>query len=460
VPTRYEGSVRPAAAILASLWSFAACTPASLVPSSLHAEGSAGVARGVAGKHLSHIVIVIQENRSFDNFFATFPGADGATEGLMKTPSGDKAVALQESRLEMDSLGHEHYSFELEFDRGKMDGFNLVKRELPHGVKVKSGTYAYRYVNPDDIAPYWTMAKQYVLADHMFSTQSSSSFTAHQDLIAGGTPVGDGANVIDFPLPSSWGCNAPPGTVTSVITATGRYERGKGPFPCFGYSTLRDLLDAKDLSWLYFTNTSKSSVWNAFDAIAAVRNGSEWQTNIVVPQTKIYQTIESAALPAVTWVIPDALDSDHPGLHSDTGPSWVSSVVNAIGESAYWPTTAIVVVWDDWGGYYDNVVPPQVDGQGYGFRVPMIVISPYAREAVPNTPGYISHTEYNFGSIVKFVEDNWELGRLGTADLTSKSIVDCFDFKRAPRAFVPIGAKYSKRYFERRPSSGLPVDTE
>jgi phospholipase C len=138
----------------------------------------------------------------------------------------------------------------------------------------------------------------------------------------------------------------------------------------------------------------------------------------------------------------------------------VASVVNAIGESAYWTSTAIVVVWDDWGGYYDNVVPPQIDGQGLGMRVPMLVISPYAREAVPDTPGYISHTQYDFGSILKFMEDNWGLGRLGTSDVGSKSIVDCFDFKRPPRAFIPISAKYTRAYFERRPPSGLPVDTE
>ncbi len=450
-----------ATATLASLFCLAACTPAAFAPGARASYDWSTTARAAAeGKHVDHIVVVIQENRSFDNFFATFPGADGATEGVMKTPSGQEVVQLQESRLEMDSLGHEHYSFVLEYDHGKMDGFNLVKRALPHGVKVKSGTYAYRYVNPNDIVPYWTMAEQYVLADHMFSTQSSSSFTAHQDLIAGGTPVGDGNNVIDFPSPSSWGCNAPPGTVTSLITSSGRYLRDKGPYPCFTYPTLRDLLDAKKLSWLYFTNTSKSYVWNAFDAISAVRNGPEWETNIVIPQTRIYQTIEAAQLPAVSWVLPDSLDSDHPGLHSDTGPSWVASVVNAIGESAYWSSTAIVVVWDDWGGYYDNVAPPQVDGQGYGFRVPMLVISPYARESTPNVPGYISHTQYNFGSIVRFIEDNFRLGRLGTSDVDSKSIVDCFDFNRPPRAFIPIAEKYSKKYFERRPPSGLPLDDE
>ena len=418
--------------------------------------------REPSSKHLSHVVIVVQENRSFDNLFATFPGADGATEGLMKTPAGDVKIRLKKSPLVMDNLGHQHHSFLIEYDDGKMDGFGLVKRVLSRGMKiVKSGRYAYRYADPDDIRPYWTMARQYVLADRTFSTQSSSSFTAHQDLIAGGTPIGkDGDNVIDFPTPSAWGCDASPGTVTSLITPTGRYLRDKGPFPCFTYPTLRDLLDAKGLSWLYFTNTSAAHTWNAFDAISAVRYGPEWQTNIVVPETQIYQTIAGSHLPAVSWVIPDALDSDHPSNHSDTGPSWVASIVNAIGKSQYWTSTAIVVVWDDWGGEYDHVPPPQMDGQGLGMRVPMLVISAYAREAAPGTPGYISHTRYSFGSILKFIENNWKLGRLGTSDSGSKSIGDCFDFEQAPRAFTPIGAKYSRGFFERRPPSGLALDTE
>jgi phospholipase C len=293
----------------------------------------------------------------------------------------------------------------------------------------------------------------------MFTTQSSSSFTAHQDLIAGGTPV-DGDNVIDFPVPASWGCDAKPGTVTSLITSTGKYRRDKGPFPCFTYATMRDLLDARGLSWTYFTSYSRVYVWNAFDAIKVVRYGSEWKTNIVIPQTGIFAAITNGQLPAVSWVIPDALDSDHPAPHSDSGPSWVASIVNAIGESNYWQSTAIVVLWDDWGGEYDNVPPPQLDGQGLGMRVPMLLISPYAKETSPSQPGYISHTQYEFGSVLRFIEDNWNLGRLGTSDTRANSIIDCFDFSQPPRTFTPIGTKYPRSYFLHRPPSELPLDTE
>ena len=427
------------------------------VPPGVAAVGKEGPA---SSAYIQHVVIIVQENRSFDDFFATFPGADGTTQGWMKGPGGDTAVTLKMAGLDSESLGHQHDSFLKEYDRGKMDGFNLVKRALKKGVTVKAGTYPYRYVKPSEIQPYWAIAQEYVLADHMFSTQSSSSFTAHQDLIAGGTPIGNGDNVIDFPAPPSWGCNAPNGTVTSFIDAQGKYHRDKGPFPCFTYATIRDLLDSAGLSWLYFTNTSHSYVWDAFDAIAAVREGPEWTTNIVSPETAIFQTIDNGELPAVSWVIPDAINSDHPGNHSDTGPSWVASVVNAIGESQYWPSTAIVVLWDEWGGEYDHVPPPQLDGQGLGMRVPMMIVSAYARETSSSQPGYVSHTQYEDGSILKFLEDNWGLGSLGTSDARANSIVDSFDFTQPPRAFSDIPTKYSKAYFLRQRPSGLPLDSD
>ncbi|MGC1380264.1 MAG: alkaline phosphatase family protein, partial [Candidatus Baltobacteraceae bacterium] len=129
------------------------------------------------------------------------------------------------------------------------------------------------------------------------------------------------------------------------------------------------------------------------------------------------------------------------------------SIVNAIGQSQYWDTTALVIVWDDWGGGYDHGPPPQLDYAGLGFRVPMIVVSPYAKQ------GYVSHTQYEFGSVVRFVEDVWNLGRLGTTDTRAASIDDVFDFSQQPRKFTKIQAKYSKQYFERQLPSNVPVDT-
>jgi phospholipase C len=422
----------------------------SFVPPRVH--------HGSGSSPIQHVVIMIQENRSFDDFFATFRGADGVREGLMKTPSGDVYVPLKAGKLFCDSLSHDHFSFNKEYDNGKMDGFGEVKRALRRGVQIPAGRYPYRYVDPKYIQPYWAIAQQWVLADHMFTTQGSSSFTAHQDLIAGGTPVGHhGNNVIDFPVPSSWGCNAQPGTKTDLITPKGKELFREGPFPCFKYKTMRDLLDGAGLSWLYFTKPSNGAVWNAFDAIDAVRNGPEWTTNIITPETDVLNYITYGELPAVSWVIPDTDTSDHPG-YPDRGPDWVASVVNAIGESSYWPSTVVIVLWDEWGGEYDHVPPPQLDGQGLGMRVPMLIVSAYDKTNSSSQPGYISHTEYEDGSLLKFIEENWGLGSLGTSDVRANSIADSFDFSQPPRQYVPIQTRYPASYWKHYKPSSAPID--
>jgi phospholipase C len=407
----------------------------------------------VAGAgRIAHVVIVIQENRSFDNLFATFPGADGATKG--KTSNGQTVPLVKSALAYQYDLGHGWLAFLKAYDDGKMDGFNLEGE----GKGGYSGTGPYRYVDPKQIAPYWDIAKSYVLADHLFQTQGSGSYTAHQDLIRGGTEIDSAESLIDFPSHQPWGCDSPPGTTTSVLTTAQKYLPAGGPFPCLTYRSLRDLLDAKGVSWRYFSPRvlgSTGAVWNAFDSIKAVRYGPEWKTRVTTTSTAIFKEISDGKLPAVSWVVPTLNNSDHPGPHPDHGPSWVASVVNSVGESAYWKNSAIIVVWDDWGGFYDNVPPPFRDRTGgLGFRVAMMVVSPYARKS------FISHTQYEFGSILKFVEDNWDLGRLGTSDVRAHSIADCFDFKQSPRKFVPIKSTYSERYFETEPPSDAPVDNE
>jgi len=405
------------------------------------------------GKYFTHIVILMQENRTFDNFFATFPGADGTRRG--KTHNG-KSLLLRKADLDSPISPNNGYSFwKRDWNGGKMNGFDTVN------IGKVSGTYVYEYVDPAQIAPYWDLAQQYVLSDHAFQTQGSGSFTAHQDLIRGGTDIGSNHSLIDFPNDwgHPWGCDAPPGTRTSLITANNQYMSFRGPYPCLSYATLRDLLDAKNVSWRYYTPANGGfggNLWNAFDAIDAVRHGPEWNNNIATPETDIFTDISRDTLPAVAWVVPDYQNSDHPGDHSDTGPSWIAQIVNAIGQSPAWKTTAILIVWDDWGGWYDHVAPPGARQYGgLGFRVPLLAVAPYAKT------GYVAHTVYQLGSIVRFVEDNWELGRLGTTDVHSADFAgDFFDFSQNPRKFVPIGSKYSRSYLLGRPPSHHPVDDE
>jgi phospholipase C len=417
-----------------------------------------------ASTPIAHVVLVIQENRSFNNLFATFPGAIGTTTGKMRTGTGSSAktepITLRKANLfDRAWLTHNYPSFKVAYRDGHMDAFNLIRNR--HGVD--EGSAPYEYVDPSQIQPYWTMAAQYALAEKMFQTQGSESFTAHQALIRGGTALGSKGSLIDDPTRVPWGCSAPAGTTTSLVTTALQYEANAGPYPCLSYKTLAALLDAKNVSWKYYTPSWRDasgppsgSQWNAFLAISSVYHDKhEWRSHISVPETNILRDIANNQLPAMSWVIPDGINSDHPGYGGDTGPSWVASVVNAVGESAYWNSTAIIVVWDDWGGFYDPVRPPKLDDQGGpGLRVGTIVISPY----VPQ--GEISKTVYEFGSIVRFIEDTWSLGRLGTTDETCTSIANIFDFSQSPRPFSKIPSSYSRAFFLRQKPSGLPVDTE
>ncbi len=427
---------------------------------------SQGEERSARRSPIRHVVLIIQENRTFNNFFATFPGADGTTMGKAE-PSpgcgigGETTIALRKSGLvtklhgEPHDLTHAYRSYDVARDRGRMDGFDTVK----FGNEELECTYPYQYTDPDAIKPYWDMAEQYTLAEHMFTTQGSSSFTAHQALIAGDTVIGPDEAIVDLPSQVPWGCDAPPGTRTSLITKENVFKPGAGPKPCFTYRTLRNSLDAKGVTWRYYVPPSCCSAngkrFSAFDAIEAVREGPEWNDgHIARPQQKIFDDIGQGKLQAVSWVIPDQHDSDHPGGSSDTGPSWVSSVVNAIGESSYWKTTAIVILWDDWGGLYDNRKPPQLGYGGLGFRVPAIIVSPYAKR------GYISKRQYEFGSILKYIEENWGLQPLRRTDLRATSIADCFNYSQHPIAFKPIHSKYPLSYFLHEKPSYEPVDTD
>jgi phospholipase C len=440
---------------------------------------------------IKHVVIVVQENRSFDNFFATFPGADGTKTG--KAAAMPKSIAaacasyhqhvvtqptsIPLTRVSLmgdgfpnnfganTDLYHIYSGYRLEYHNGAMNGFDLTK-DGANGTGTPMCTYPYQYVNPTDIAPYWDIAKQYVLADHAFQTQASSSFTGHQDLIAGGTQIAWNEAIIDNPSYFPWGCDANKTVVTAIIKkGTGKVYRYGGPFPCLSYTTLRDLLDAKSVSWKFYAMAVQKEsgpnhgdtpgIWSAFDAIKAVRYSSEWRTNVTRTNLTFFSDVSKHQLPAVSWITPDAVNSDHPEERSDTGPSWVASIVNAIGQSSYWNSTAIVVLWDDWGGFYDHATPPPPRNWqgGPGFRVPMLIVAAY-------TKPHVEHTVYQFGSVLKFVEDVFQLGSLGTNDQQSTSIGNAFDFRMSPRKFKAIQSKYSLDFFLYQTPSGRIPDPE
>jgi phospholipase C len=454
--------------VFGAVFGLGACSGGPATSPSLPAASASLAARANGDKSpgpIQHVIIMIQENRSFDDLFATFPGADGATYGyyLKKLKNGKTKrvqIPLKKRTLAGLDVNHNWATYVQDYDGGNMDGFNLSGI----GGNNPAGKYPYQYVDPQQIQPYWTLASQYALADEMFQTQGSGSFTAHQDLIAGATAIDTSDSLVDYPSNSTnWGCGAPKTTKTSLLTTAGVYLGDKGPFPCLTYptGTMRDLLDARGVSWKYYAppykNDTSGALWNAFAAIDAVKNGPEWSTKVSMPETKIFTDITKGRLPAVSWVVPDQLNSDHPhSLRGEYhGPAWVAQVVDAVGTSTYWNSSVVIILWDDWGGFYDHRAPPFFDNAGgLGFRVPMIVVSPY----VP--AGTIAHTQYEFGSILKFVEETFGLGSLGTTDVRATSIGNIFNFKQHARAFHVVKADRSRAYFLHRPPSYQPVDSE
>ena len=200
-------------------------------------------------------------------------------------------------------------------------------------------------------------------------------------------------------------------------------------------------------------NTSAGGTFAAaFDAIRHVRFGSDWTSDVITPQTTVLGDIAAGTLADVTWIVPSFPDSDHPLAASNRGPSWVSSIVNALGASPFWNSTAVFVVWDDWGGWYDHVAPRQLDAMGLGFRVPLIVVSPYAKH------GYVSHVQHEFGSILRFAEETFGLPSLGQADARADDLGDCFDFRQTPQPFARLRTPYAPAEFMRERPTGQAPD--
>jgi phospholipase C len=265
---------------------------------------------------------------------------------------------------------------------------------------------------------------------------------------------------VDFPNGIYDDCDSPPGTRSSYLTAGGREHYYAGPYPCFDqFNTIANVLDRSGVSWKYYASKQlDDGMWEPFEAVRYTRYGRDW-SNIIAPQSRILSDPRNGALASVDWVTPSKDDSDHPHFRSDQGPSWVASVVNAVGESPYWRTTAIIVLWDDWGGWYDNAVPPQLDYRGLGVRVPCLIISPYAKT------NYVSHVQYEYGSILHFIEEVYGLGPIGPAsqgytDTRATSLDDAFDFTQSPRPFSSIPSKYPIAHFLQEPPSNDPIDTE
>jgi phospholipase C len=435
---------------LASL--LAACSSVSQpsVPMT-HLFGIGNLQATGAGK-IKHVVYIVQENRSFDDLFQGYPGADTVSSGKSST---GKTIALVPISLAKEyDLDHSaqamfgdcHGTGQLPGTKCRMDGFDKERvYGGPAGIKYPM----YAYVPHDETKPYFDMAHEWVLADRTFASQLDESFVAHQYIIAA-----QAASSVNVPF-GRWGCAGR--SYDEVMTITNSRKVGpKAQPPCFDYQTLGDELDKARLDWRFYTSTygspSDGALWSGYQAVSHIFNGPDW-AKVITPQKQFLTDVAKGKLAAFTWITPVCENSDHSGCGGGHGPSWVTSLVNAVGKSGFWDSTAIFVQWDDWGGLYDHVPPPFRDYDSLGFRVPLLVISPYAKA------NYVSHVQYETASVLRFAEDLFGLDQLTAADRRATSpAADCFDFSQKPRKFVPIKAPQGQDFFMAQPNDNRQPD--
>jgi phospholipase C len=378
---------------------------------------------------IKHVIIVLQENRTFDNIFHGYPGANYARVGYNHL---GKVVDLRSLPLMTPwDPSHDYVNWLIEYNHGAMNGFDLETIDYGSGAPKD---FAYGYARRPDVEAYWSLAREGVLGDATFADHRSQSYAGHLYPIAGASGPIDPShpNWYAADNPSGGSSCADEGTGEAVDILTGATNRDYTS--CFNFKTIGDLLTARGVSWRYYVDYSdKEGTVSGYASISHVFNGAQW-ANVVSPETTIFSDVENGSLPAVSWVIATFANSDHPGQNvpSSNGPTWVSSVFNAIGKSAYWKDSVIILTYDDWGGWYDHVKPTTFNYFEPGFRIPLVIVSPYAKR------GYISHNVHYIGSILHLIEHTYGLPSLHTTDARADRFDDCFDFSQKPLRYIPV----------------------
>jgi phospholipase C len=360
----------------------------------------------------------VKENRSFDQYFGMFPGADGATTGEIST---GQVIPLGHTpdHTALD-ISHSGRAARTAGNDGLMNKFNTLPGAFQNGQDI-----AMSQMHRSDLPNYWDLAGNYTLDDHFFSTVNGPSFPNHLATVAA-----QSANTDDNPnhiTNYAWGCDSGPfARVQQINPTTGAPSWVK---PCFTMATLPNELSTHNIGWKYYSPRRFTSgyIWNALDAVRNIRYSPLWSTN-VVPDTNFISDAQHNKLPAVSWLVTSELYSEHPPHSTCAGENWTVKVLDAIMRSPEWAHTAVFLTWDDFGGFYDHVPPPRFNLLSLGPRVPTLVISPYARRH------YIDHTTYDFSSILKFVEQRYSLPALTQYDAKSASIAGSFDFSNVPAA--------------------------
>ena len=309
----------------------------------------------------------------------------------------------------------------------KMDGWNNELATNGHPPNP-----AYAYVPQSETKPYWSIAKQYVLADHTFASNFDGSFVSHQYAVAAYA-----SRAVDYPT-RVWGCEGGPSD--TVATLTGRRAIGSSIAACFDNPTLAAEADQAGVSWRYYAGSiyGDGGLWSAYQAdrrnLQRPRLEGEGHRSTV--------TFSHRRCGGKTFADnvgrADVRSLGSRGSGYGKGPTWIASVVNAVGKSKFWDSTAVFIMWDDWGGWYDPVKPRYVNYDGLGFLVPLLIVSPYAKQ------GYVSHVHYETASVLRFIEDNFGLGHLAASDTrASDPAADALDYHQQPRKFVEIPGEKS-----------------
>lgn len=379
---------------------------------------------------IKHIVVIVKENHTFDNYFGSFPGADGAT--MIQTQSAGMIVPPQAPDRTPRDLCHAH-SCALQDLSGDWEGVS--------GATVNGDNLMYAQYREADIPNYWQYARHFTLGDRFFANVLGPSFPGHTFVLAAqaGWAAGNPNTQVLHPY---WGCDQDATTKVDVENQyTGTMDQ---VFPCFKIPSVPDVLPA-GVDWRFYgTNFyALPEIWSMFDAVDGIRNGPGWAK--IVNANQFDADVTNGTLPAVSWLVDQDLDDEHPNIGGVcAGENWTVGHINAIMNSDLWKDTAIIFTMDDFGGWYDHVTPPRRYGMdptnapyGDGFRVPLIVISPYAK------PGFIFHEVAEQASIPRFIEKVFGAPALSTLDPAAQDgqandLMGAFDFTQQPLPPLPL----------------------
>jgi phospholipase C len=379
---------------------------------------------------IKRVIYVMLENRSFDNLFGRFPGVERTRVGVN---DGQEQPLIDCPDWLPGDLPHDRAAALNCLNDGKLDGF---------GNGTYGDVFAYSQMTEQTVPNYWHWAREYALSDHFFASALGPSYPNHYFFIAG-----QSGGVIDNPENigaektkdggtfKSWGCDAV-GDGVFVFTKDDQGDLTKHD-TCFTFRTVGEQLSEIGVDWSFYAAVpgQQGYFWNAYNGVRDVFHDTAYWDAHMRPVDRLMQDIEANALPAVTWVTPRFQLSDHPPYSTAFSHNWVTDIVNGVMRSDMWEHTAIFVTWDEWGGFYDHVMPPQLDDVGLGFRVPLLTISPYAQR------GLIDDEIGEFSTPLRFISDNWGLRPLTSRIKKSHNMGHLFDFSKAPRAPRPASTR-------------------